>query len=199
MPATIVHRSASAPYRLTTSSGSMPLPSDLDILRCCVSRTMPCRNTVWNGVPAVEEVARHDHARDPEEQDVRAGDEHVGRVERAEILVRSCRASRAWRAARATTRTTCRARPRPVAPARRTWGSAPRRCGSRPVLRTRRSTTRECGGPTRAAARCSSRECSPASGRTRLPTARERCGWCRRAPPGARARPAASSARTTDR
>src|SRR2546422_7587596 len=27
----------------------MPLPSDLDILRCCVSRTVPCRYTVENG------------------------------------------------------------------------------------------------------------------------------------------------------
>ena len=27
----------------------MPLPSDFDILRCFVSRTVPCRYTVWNG------------------------------------------------------------------------------------------------------------------------------------------------------
>ena len=49
MPAIIVQRSASAPNLATTSSGSMPLPSDLDILRCCMSRTVPCRYTVWNG------------------------------------------------------------------------------------------------------------------------------------------------------
>ena len=49
-PATIVQRNASAPYCRTTSSGSMPFPSDLDIFRCCMSRTVPCRYTVWYGV-----------------------------------------------------------------------------------------------------------------------------------------------------
>lgn len=42
-PEITVHRNASAPYRLITSSGSIPLPSDFDILRCCVSRTVPCK------------------------------------------------------------------------------------------------------------------------------------------------------------
>ena len=27
----------------------MPLPSDFDILRCCVSRTVPWMYTSWNG------------------------------------------------------------------------------------------------------------------------------------------------------
>ncbi len=81
-----VQRSASAPYSAITSSGSMPLPSDLDILRCCVSRTVPCRYTVWNGASPGERVPGEDHARDPEEQDLRRRDEHVGRVERAHVL-----------------------------------------------------------------------------------------------------------------
>ena len=43
LPAISVQRRASAPNNFTTSSGSIPLPSDLDILRCFVSRTVPCR------------------------------------------------------------------------------------------------------------------------------------------------------------
>ena len=68
-----------------TSSGSMPLPNDFDILRCFVSRAMPCRYTVWIRRLAHELEARHDHARDPEEQDVGAAHEHVRRVERAQV------------------------------------------------------------------------------------------------------------------
>ena len=49
LPAISVQRSASAPYSFTTSSGSIPLPNDFDILRCFVSRTVPCRYTVRNG------------------------------------------------------------------------------------------------------------------------------------------------------
>ena len=41
LPVARVKRSASAPYWSITSSGSMPLPSDLDILRPCASRTRP--------------------------------------------------------------------------------------------------------------------------------------------------------------
>jgi len=48
-PAIVVQRSASAPYSRTTSSGSIPLPSDFDIFRCWVSRTVPWRYTVENG------------------------------------------------------------------------------------------------------------------------------------------------------
>ena len=54
LPATSVQRNASAPYSRTTSSGSIPLPSDLDILRCCVSRTVPCRYTVANGLACMK-------------------------------------------------------------------------------------------------------------------------------------------------
>ena len=42
-------RSASAPYLSMTSSGSMPLPSDLLILRPCASRTRPCISATLNG------------------------------------------------------------------------------------------------------------------------------------------------------
>jgi len=43
------NRSASAPYFSMTSSGSMPLPSDLDIFLPSSSRTMPCISTSPNG------------------------------------------------------------------------------------------------------------------------------------------------------
>ena len=48
-PAISVQRNASAPKSETTSSGSMPLPSDFDMRRCWVSRAVPCRYTVWYG------------------------------------------------------------------------------------------------------------------------------------------------------
>ena len=54
---------------------------------------------------------RHDHARDPEEDDVEAGDQHRRRQERARARA-SPRASRASNGTTARTRTTCRARPR---------------------------------------------------------------------------------------
>ena len=41
LPVARVKRSASAPYCSMISSGSMPLPRDLDIFRPCASRTMP--------------------------------------------------------------------------------------------------------------------------------------------------------------
>ena len=49
LPVISVSRSASAPYFPITSSGSMPLPSDLLILRPCSSRTRPWKSTVLNG------------------------------------------------------------------------------------------------------------------------------------------------------
>ncbi len=104
----------------TTSSGSMPLPSDLDILRCFVSRTVPCRYTVWNGAFAQERVPDHDHARHPEEQDLRRGDEHVASDRTRAGPSRLVGPAERARSARAMTRTTCRARPRPAAPGRRT-------------------------------------------------------------------------------
>jgi len=44
-----VNRSASAPKRRITSSGSIPFPADLDILRPCSSCTTPVSITVSNG------------------------------------------------------------------------------------------------------------------------------------------------------
>ena len=41
---------ASAPYLSTTSSGSIPFPRDLDILRPWASRTSPCINTCGKGI-----------------------------------------------------------------------------------------------------------------------------------------------------
>jgi hypothetical protein len=64
----------------------MPLPSDLDILRCCVSRDDAVQVDRVERRLARELVARHDHARDPEEEDVGAGHQHVGRIERAQVL-----------------------------------------------------------------------------------------------------------------
>ena len=42
-------RRASQPYWSIMSSGSMPLPRLLDILRPLSSRTRPWMNTVWKG------------------------------------------------------------------------------------------------------------------------------------------------------
>ena len=50
LPVASVKRSASAPYWSMISSGSMPLPSDLLILRPCASRRRPWIYTVSNGV-----------------------------------------------------------------------------------------------------------------------------------------------------
>ena len=52
-PTTSVRRSASAPYWSMISSGSMPLPKDLDILRPCASRTRPWMSTVSKGALSV--------------------------------------------------------------------------------------------------------------------------------------------------
>jgi len=51
--------------------GSMPLPSDFDFSGAACRGRLPCRATVWNGGRLIEVDSRHDHARDPEEQDVR--------------------------------------------------------------------------------------------------------------------------------
>jgi hypothetical protein len=74
-------RSASAPYWSMISSGSMPLPSDLDILRPWLVAhdavdAARCRTALAGVLQAGE-----DHAGDPEADDVVAGHERVGRVE----------------------------------------------------------------------------------------------------------------------
>ena len=49
IPVVSMNLRASAPYWSMISSGSMPLPKDLDILRPCASLTKPCTYTWWNG------------------------------------------------------------------------------------------------------------------------------------------------------
>ncbi len=49
LPVIRLKRRASAPYFSVISSGSMPLPKDLDILRPLSSRTRPWMSTVWKG------------------------------------------------------------------------------------------------------------------------------------------------------
>ena len=113
---------------------------------------------------AGEMQARHDHAGDPEEDDVEAGDQHRGGQEGLQVLA-SSPASRARRTAPAARRTRCRARRRRASAGLAVrfldgflFGSARRR--SFPPRRTRP----ESGGPTTAGARCTSPGCSPASG-----------------------------------
>ena len=164
-PRARVNRSASAPKDSTQSSGSMPLPCDLLILRPNSSRISPCRKTFRNGTCepplAVEgdrgvvgdERAEHHHPRHPEEQDVVAGDQDGGRIELRQF-------GGAVRPAHRRERPQRRGEPRvehvgvllpalrrgfvgaDAAPSRR-WGRA--RSG--------------CGGPTTADARCTSRAC----------------------------------------
>ncbi len=103
--------------------------------------------------------AQHDHARHPEEQDVEAGDEQRRGVESRQVLGLVGPAQRGERPQAG-------AEPgvehvgvlRQVAPIRS--------AGTPPALRapprfrgTPRSATPECGGPTRAGARCTSRGC----------------------------------------
>ena len=64
--------SASAPYLPMRSSGSGELPRLLDISRPCLSRMMPGIDVPGTAIPH-EFVACHDHARHPEENDVRPG------------------------------------------------------------------------------------------------------------------------------
>ena len=92
--------------------------------RPSAASTVGVDDDVAERLVAGERDAHHHHARDPEVDDVARRDEHVARVERAQIAA-SRRASRASRTATAPTRTTCRAR-RGRAPARpsRTPGSA---------------------------------------------------------------------------
>ena len=97
----------------------------------------------------------HDHPGHPQEEDLAARREDVGRVEGAQL--RRCpRASRAWRTATARRRTRCRGRrgrgPSPRPPAAPCRSRSPRR-GTRPGS----------GGPTTAGARCTRAGCSPSS------------------------------------
>ena len=122
---------------------------------------------------ADQEQARHDHARHPEVEDLVAGHENLVRVEDSSSGV-------SLRPPQRRVRPQLRAEPRVedvgvllerAGPARRARSRDPRR----PPSRGRPgSTTPGCGGPTRAAGRCSSRAGCPASPRTAAATARAR-------------------------
>src|SRR5207244_386508 len=82
-PAMAVQRSASAPNNRTTSSGSMPLPGDLDIWRGWGSRAVPVDGR--ERARAQEVIAGHDHARHPEEQDLGGRHQRVTRIEALQV------------------------------------------------------------------------------------------------------------------
>ena len=67
------------------SSGSRTLPFDFDIFWPSSSRTMRVDVDVAKRHLAGEQGRRHDHPRDPEEDDVEAGDQHRRRQERAQL------------------------------------------------------------------------------------------------------------------
>jgi len=69
------NRSASAPNFAIRSRGSGELPSDLDILRPCLSRMISGEVDVFERQFTDVFEARHDHSSDPEEDNIRAGDE----------------------------------------------------------------------------------------------------------------------------
>ena len=113
-------------------------------------------------------LGHHDHARDPEEDDVEAGDQHgrrqivlQDRVGGVDGLVAA--SSPASRTATGRRSTRCRARPgrasgRRCSPAWRPRHWLRPRCGRRKSGRRRR-TRPESGGPTRAGAKCTSPGC----------------------------------------
>ena len=75
-----VKRSASAPYSSISSSGSMTLPFDFDIFGAALVAHQRVDVDGRERHLLHEVQPHHHHARDPEEDDVEAGDEHVGRV-----------------------------------------------------------------------------------------------------------------------
>ena len=171
---------------------------------------------------AAEVQAHHHHPRDPEEDDVEAGDEHVGRIEALELrrLVRPAeRRERPQRRGEPGVehvlvarerlgeprgiacerlaprpRSARRARRRRRAPRRRPPPRSPRH---RP--RPRASTRPGSGGPTRAGAKRTRAGCSRASRNRSSPSSSARTGSCPRARPRAPARRASWRRRTTGR
>ena len=85
----------------------------------------------------------------------------------------SCPASRGWRRATARRRTRYPAYRGPASSRRRTSGTCPAPRRRRPSLRTRRSSRRECGVPTKADVKCTSPACFPSSGNNFWRNARE--------------------------
>ena len=106
-----------------------------------------------------------DHARNPEEDDVVAGDQRIGRVEIVKLLGLVRPAERGERPQRGA-RTRYRAHPPPDGYAyRRTSGRCAHRSWRRSSHRSRRSRTPGCGDPTTADAKYTSRVRSPSSRR----------------------------------
>ena len=106
-----VKRSASAPYSSISARGSMTLPLDFDIFCALLVAHEGVDVDVVERHLLHEVRAHHHHARDPEEDDVEAGDERAGR-DRSASAPSSPPASPASRTATAPRRTRCRARPR---------------------------------------------------------------------------------------
>ena len=127
---------ASAPCASIRSSGSMPVPRLFDIRRPSVASTVEWTITSWKGIVADELEPRPDHPVLPEADDLARRRVHVARGSSA-AGPRCPPASRAWRTARAPTRTTCRARPgraraRPSRTPRTPPAAATRRSRGRP-------------------------------------------------------------------
>ena len=153
--AALARTPAGAGRRRSGASGSMPVPSDFDIRRPSGAWIDRVHVDVVERDVARELEPEHDHAGDPEEEDVARRREDVGRIEG--LQRRGLRpASRASRTATCRSRTRCRAR-RGRAPSRRP-PAAPCRRRSR-----RRGTRPGSGGPTRAGARCTTAGCSPST------------------------------------
>ena len=118
--------------------------------------------------------AHHDHARDPEEDDVERGQHQVGRV-----VVRQV--ARLVRPAHRGERPEPRAEPGVehvglLRRALRRTRTRPASLVARSSRRTARSTTPGCGGPTRAGARCTSRGCCTSTRSRSSPSSRGRSG-----------------------
>ena len=157
-------RTASVPYFSVTSSGSMHVALGLrHLLPLGVAHQAVDVDLAERHI-AHELEAHHDHARHPEEQDVEARDQQRCR-DRSAAGRRSRRASPAWKTARApelnqvsSTSVSCASCAEPhcahFAGASRATMISPH------VLRSAR---RECDGPTRAGARCTSRGCCTSS------------------------------------
>ena len=110
-PAPSVKRSASAPNSSINAEGIDHVALGLGHLRALLVEDATVDVDGLERHLPHEVEAHHHHAGDPEEDDVEAGDEHVGRIVAASAPA-SCPASPASRTATAPTRTRCRARPR---------------------------------------------------------------------------------------
>ena len=154
----------SAPCLSITSSGSIPVPSDLDMRRPSGAWIDRVDVDVGERHLAGELEPHHDHARDPQEEDVARRREHVGRVEGAQlgrVLGPAERRERPQRGGEPRVEHVGVAHPAVALRRLRAARRSPRR-GTRPAA----------GGPTTAGARCTRGGCSPSSRGRRAPSAR---------------------------